>query len=718
MEKLIYSGKTHACPVCGRQHDKDCRWHSNEDMVLCHTHLEGEVGQEINGFHYAGPSRDTWGVWIAHELWWEKPHRPAGERRWEYFAQDHNTRLVVLNRKDDGKGGKERWQAWEAPQSEWRGEMALYRLQECQEAQKQGKVVFWVEGEPAADALWKIGIPATTSFGGCGQYRNWGKYKDLLNDDKLVLCPDRDRKGIEYMEMVEQDFPAAQWLYCEPNHPLWTHLCEGGGFDAEDWVDMLLATKEEQEVRDIIFASIGKKRSEVHRRIKTMDDYDTLMEDVGRIIAESEEQGRAEYRIAQYCQERELRKVGFTPSKLIAAYREYQERDGVLEMVSVAELMRDTTNDKKALVAGLVPSGTTILFGACGGSGKTVFTYQIAGAVATGKSIWGRKVQQGNVLVIQADEPVNSVRRKLENLGFHGIGDEIKFVNRYRQTQTWFRQVREAVKRDKIKLIVLDSVTAVTAGVGGDRTSSTAGDWMYAWRDMCQQLNCTAIFIHHLSKTGDFRDSSSYVDNVRETWKLMPSEEGGDKSKMALNWDLLIEKSNSDLQGRYALVRTPGVFGWSLEGLADEGKRSLCKSIIAKLDESARWYSAIEISNSLGQTAGPLLEQLGRMGMIAHRQLGGVNQYGSINLEDEEDKVIGIFDTKDKAMSQQEVDDAVELIDNFFREHGGQEGAAIVKILEDMNLNHFDKSRIWKALKNDVRLAISEAANKLKQAAS
>lgn len=712
MDRLVYSSKSNPCPVCGRSHDKDCRWRDGLDMVLCHTHMDGSVGEELNGFHYAGSSRDTWGVWIADELWWEKPIRPAGVRQWEYWTKDSTTRLVTIIRKDDGHGTKNRWQDWNVDKDQWREEVGLYRLEECQKAQSEGQIVVWVEGEPAADALWKIGIPATTSIGGCGQYDVWGSYKGLLDDSLLALSPDRDRKGIEYMERVEQDFPAAQWLYCQPNHPLWCHLTEGGGFDAEDWIDMG-ATKEQ------VLTSIGKKNPDVHQKMRRHDDYDTIMETVGKILLESEEQGRAEYRVAKYCQENDLRKMGFTPTKLIAAYREYQEKEGILETVTVEDLLGVEEDDLNSfLITGLLPAGTTVLFGAQGGSGKTVFTYQMAGAIASGTDIWGRKVQQGNVLIIQADEPINSMRRKFRNLGFKNIQDSIQVVTRYRQTTSWFRQVKEMVKRDKIKLIILDSVTAVTAGLGGDRTSSSAGDWMYAWRDMCQDLDCTAIFIHHLSKAGDFRDSSSYVDNVRETWKLTPAQEQQDRGKMAEQWELAIEKSNADLQGRYCMSRNEGVFGWQLEGVTDEAGRTLSKSILAKLDEDLRWHSQQDLNASLGQSTVKWIEQLRRMGMVRHRNLHGIPEYASHNIDGvvkapvqpikEESNVIGLFDLEDHPMSEKEADDAVELINKALSDQGDGKGA--VELLMSMRLNSEDKALIWGKLSDEAKQVITRAS--------
>lgn len=72
---------------------------------------------------------------------------------------------------------------------------------------------FWVEGEGIADLLWELGIPATTTLGGSKGYSKYGDYSADLKGVNLILCPDRDKPGIQYMADVAVDYPNAKWLY-------------------------------------------------------------------------------------------------------------------------------------------------------------------------------------------------------------------------------------------------------------------------------------------------------------------------------------------------------------------------------------------------------------------------------------------------------------------------------------------------------------------------
>lgn len=171
-----------------------------------------------------------------------KPVRPAGKSVFLYDDREGN-HCVKVTRIDDGKGHKD------FPQSAWdgkkwqsnldgldRSKIPCYRYQEVRAAIAQGNPIFICEGEGVADALWELGIAATTFIGGSGNYRKYGSYKQDLSGAKLVLCPDRDEPGLAYMEEVLEDFPNAQWCYAPPSEFFWSHLPKNRGLDIKDWI--------------------------------------------------------------------------------------------------------------------------------------------------------------------------------------------------------------------------------------------------------------------------------------------------------------------------------------------------------------------------------------------------------------------------------------------------------------------------------------------------
>jgi len=89
--------------------------------------------------------------------------------------------------------GKDRW-VWNlkgiAP--------VIYRLPEVLKAQE----IIVVEGEKDADNLFDLGFTATTSPMGAGKGKWRAKYSEYLRGKSVVLCPDNDRPGRQFMDSV------------------------------------------------------------------------------------------------------------------------------------------------------------------------------------------------------------------------------------------------------------------------------------------------------------------------------------------------------------------------------------------------------------------------------------------------------------------------------------------------------------------------------------
>lgn len=192
-----------------------------------------------------------------------KPVRPKAERKWEYRDRQGKP-LVAVKRIDDGNGGRKIMQGhWDGDRykpgcpAEVRPDIPIYRYSDVQKAISDGEpFVFWVEGEPCADALWGLGIPATTSIGGCEGLERYGNYRDDLQGVQVVLCPDMDLAGLKYAEKVQGLYPDALWCYAFPDSAWWDKVPQKGGLDIADWVD-------QGATRDQILEAIGDKRKPV-----------------------------------------------------------------------------------------------------------------------------------------------------------------------------------------------------------------------------------------------------------------------------------------------------------------------------------------------------------------------------------------------------------------------------------------------------------------------
>lgn len=235
------SSRNNPCPVCGRTKDGDCRIKPNNELVLCHNNFDNDATLQPDLWHYDGQTSDgRCGKYILKTSdRTQKPPRSEQTRYFHYPARDGSP-LVRVRRIDTTSKKSFSQQRWNGNEfvagldGMNRAYIPIYRYAEVQEAIAQGQLIFIVEGETCADLLWSMGLAATTNIGGSGKWRD--SDTDDLTGASVVICPDRDQKGIEHAEKLGQHFPKAQWLYCYPNSPKWDDPPEKDGLDIANWI--------------------------------------------------------------------------------------------------------------------------------------------------------------------------------------------------------------------------------------------------------------------------------------------------------------------------------------------------------------------------------------------------------------------------------------------------------------------------------------------------
>jgi len=182
---------------------------------------------------------------LFYELIPEKKEiRPKATRQWVYKDRAGNP-LVRVTRIDDGKGSKADWSQsrWDSQANRWqkglegidRQNIPVYRYAEVKKAIADCQPIFLVEGESCVDVLWGLGLAATCNIGGAKKWHA-SDTKDL-EGAKVVIGPDRDKPGVEHAELLNKEFPDAQWFYVYPDSPFWFNLPASQGLDIKDWLD-------------------------------------------------------------------------------------------------------------------------------------------------------------------------------------------------------------------------------------------------------------------------------------------------------------------------------------------------------------------------------------------------------------------------------------------------------------------------------------------------
>jgi putative DNA primase/helicase len=232
--KPLQVSKENPCPHCGKPD-----WcYSIGELSVCNRDQPPATGWE------ATSKADKDGHFYYAPVQKKKPIRPAQTRYWEYPDRDGSP-LVRVRRIDNGKNHKKdiKQQHWDKDKNDWvmglgdvqRASIPIYRYADVQKAIANGDYIFIVDGEQCADALWVLGLAATTCIGGAGKWRITDTSD--LQGAKVVICPDRDSPGVEDAAKIFQHFPEAQWLYCYPDSWVWDHLPKSQGLDVKDWID-------------------------------------------------------------------------------------------------------------------------------------------------------------------------------------------------------------------------------------------------------------------------------------------------------------------------------------------------------------------------------------------------------------------------------------------------------------------------------------------------
>jgi putative DNA primase/helicase len=240
-KNIIRSSINNPCPVCDRTKDGDCSQYVDGRTVMCKTCVDG-MGHDESKWHYNGVNELGFqgNFVLKAEPEFIKPPRPKSRKDYYYPNRD-GSNLVRVTRTDDGKGKKVFYQShWNGGKwvkgnpAEIKQLIPIYRFAEIQAAISRNEFIFVVEGEATADALWALGIPATTTVGGSGGYANYGKeYRADLEGARLVLAPDRDSLGIKYMSNFERECSSQiEGWYLAGSAGLWRN--PQGGMDIGD----------------------------------------------------------------------------------------------------------------------------------------------------------------------------------------------------------------------------------------------------------------------------------------------------------------------------------------------------------------------------------------------------------------------------------------------------------------------------------------------------
>jgi hypothetical protein len=481
------------------------------------------------------------------------------------------------------------------------------------------RLIYWVEGEKCAEAMWTLGLQAITTVGGCSGYSST-RDAGHVPGHRLIVVPDLDAPGIKYAQQIIDDHPGARLLFPFYDQPeMHSGYPKQGGLDIADWIaqgasiDLIEGgittsiTLSDQALAPS--ATTAQAPYVVSKRLTYTELLDSML--VATINGDDDTLMtlRAEEAIARY---------RFNDSKIEALlFQHHTRQQSAVHLAPPPDsLDLSRISGMDYLIHGFVPDNDqTLLFGDAG-SGKTTAALAMVIALLLGIGMLDhvQPARLGKVLFIASDSGASPLYAAMQDMGIADLPeaqqgpDQRLFVwasDPEQGMQAWSADLRgcirllEFVKRHQIDLVIIDSCKAVCSGAGLDYTNNqlvtslltyfkevicphTAVVWLNhdgvakgahagakAWKEI-------PSMVHRISKE-EQKDGS--IVNSRRHWSVTKSRMGpGRDFDYQLNHGELTVCANQEVVGN-CLARVVDVLAGALQL---EGKDSLSRADLAQ----------------------------------------------------------------------------------------------------------------------------------------
>jgi hypothetical protein len=433
------------------------------------------------------------------------------QQEWQYQDEDRVT-VFVKHRIRIGEFGKT-YRLYKMDPSGKRyptmgdARIVPYKLPELLDAKTAGRIIYLAEGEKAVDALMSLGVAATTSHSGAG---NWPpENTEYFAGANVCIIPDNDLSGWAYArKAAEAILPIAKAV------KVIDLGLQGQGDDAYEFIE---AGGGRAELAALVKAA---------PKINSVDDV-TVPERLQAI--------------------QQIPQIEDTPPKQTAEEiaKEFEadppkEAPPPKPLKTIKIESWDTIQDEPVewLIEGVLPALSFAALYGPPGSFKSFHALHIAYCVATGHSWMGRPVKKSGAVLYLCGE------------GFGGIGARIKackihhqiedgapiYVVRHqlnlRSSQEDFNALMLAivqlVEQTGIQfcLAIVDTLARAFGG-GNENSSEDMGAFITAMGKVQEFLNCALMVLHHCGKdtAKGLRGHSSLLGAVDTELELLRFDE-------------------------------------------------------------------------------------------------------------------------------------------------------------------------------------------------
>lgn len=241
-------------------------------------------------------------------------------------------------------------------------------------------------------------------------------------------------------------------------------------------------------------------------------EFNQVVQAVQRLEIGEPDQGMREWKLQALA--RRLRR---TPRQLMEAYNKALCTQKPVKPLSIKEFRELAAKETQWTIQGWIPCGSCVLLHAEGGTGKTLFTYELVESVLTGKNWNGYKVQKGRVLLVQVDEPSQVTAERMD---IRAIGDDLPLAILPDWQVEGMARLEAYISEMKPAFVVIDSLTAINRNCVFSENDTEYARPVLQLTQIADRHGCAVVIIHHSNAEGNSRGTRAIFNSVSEVWGM------------------------------------------------------------------------------------------------------------------------------------------------------------------------------------------------------
>jgi hypothetical protein len=312
------------------------------------------------------------------------------------------------------------------------------------------------------------------------------------------------------------------------------------------------------------------------------------------------------------------------------------DRPGYTRDVSARELLEMELPEPKWAVEGLIPEGLTVLAGKPK-LGKSWLALLLALAVAKGKKVLDRQVEEGDVLYLAREDNPRRMQKRLKKLLSNEAGPgklHIRF-DWPRQDKGGLAKLEQWLKdHPGTRVVVIDTWQKFKAAGSSRKNAYEQGyDTAAPVQELAMKYGVAILLIHHTRKPPAGRQDSAgdFLDEISGDYGLIGTIDGGlvlKRARCETDAVLCVTGREVEEEKELALKWDKATCQWSCVGDAEEVQRSQQRrEVIQTLQAAGRPLSPRQVATELGRNRDAIKKLLQRMHNDSEIDRNGSGRY-------------------------------------------------------------------------------------------